>query len=152
MNRAEFAELAMRVLGRWPGAKAWDKPEAFYDDFATASLDDAIKAVGDFFAEGRRFAPTPSELMVKVKRPVDGWQGRPDPLTCRHDSWAIMEYETDREDGKRFGVCAICLTERLADPSRGEMLNSEEREARAKARSADRLIPPDDWQDRRDLD
>jgi hypothetical protein len=155
MTDLEFVELAEWIIGHWQTATVWgpDRRVKFAADFADLDYGWAMEAAKDAFAEGRRYAPSPSELMVKVARPVGGWLGRPDPLTCRHLNWAILEYETEREDGRRFGVCAACLMERWADPARGEMLNSIEQEARAKERSADRIIPPgDDWEGRRDLE
>jgi len=138
MNHVELNEMAEWVLIRWPAAKAWTKAEAFHSDFAEVDLGTAIRALTGMYQEGRRFAPTPSEVMVRAKRPADGWQGRPPPETCPHVNWAILEYETERDDGKRFAVCASCLTERLASPK--VLLNSAELEARAKARAEDRAL------------
>ena len=162
MTSAAFAELCIWLEDRFHGTRNYRSAAAVYADFAYYHPVDIRSAAQNLYRQGRKTAPTFSELLAEVSKISQakhgaGYSTQNPADRCfetRH-TWAIvaehqadgtiLEWAADR-NRERTGLCAVCGEERRFPA--GQLVTSTEIAEREKHRQAsysgdrsDRIAP-----------
>lgn len=123
MTPTAYADVIDYLELRWPDTKTYRNAAALQPDFAALPNDCVWEAARQLYAEGRRMAPTISELLKAATEILRQKPGDRDPWMndCeaenRDHRWAIVTTDADeRIDGIRRTVCALCGAERHTTP------------------------------------
>lgn len=110
MTGSDFNKLISWLEDRWPGTRAYRKAEDLFVDFMYADQRDAFDAAHHFYHEGRKTAPTASELIAQTRKLAKA-RGREKPqIECENHVWAILA--EDPETHEREAMCSVCKEER----------------------------------------
>lgn len=116
MKWEQTMEILDWMTPRWPEVARWseERQYAFHEDLLTWRSDDVSAAVRMVYEEGGR-APNGGKVIQTLKS--HGF--RPERDRDHRHTWAIVEYEDDRDDGRRLVQCAVsgCWEERVVPAS-----------------------------------
>lgn len=107
-----------REVARWSEEQVY----AFYEDLRRWSATGVQRAVETLYEDGSKISN--GGVVIRQLRAL-GYRPELEANEQHEHRWAIVEYEDDRDDGKRLGVCVFqayegadrCGLERLAEPS-----------------------------------
>lgn len=120
MEILDYLTPRLRDVGRWSEEQIY----AFYEDLRRYEAKAVAKAVEEMYADGIRISN--GGAVLKQLRATGARPAIDAPTEGHEHLWAIVEYETSREDGKRLGFCVFqpyegadrCGIERIADPEK----------------------------------
>lgn len=111
----------------FPDTKAYRSAGKLFHEFAAIPDQVGERAARDLVAEGRRMAPTVSELIATASRLLRDMPDSRDPYLSdcealnEEHTWGILEEDPI---GRRLGHCAKCGTQRWHAP--GKLLTKSE--------------------------
>ena len=134
MTWSEMMEILDWMTPRWVEVGRWsdERIYAWFEDLEAWPVDSIRTAVKTIYEDGGK-APNGGQVIRSAR--ALGFVPEIGELVHSH-TWAILEYEDDRDDGRRLGRCVwrsggvngdLCGEERTFDP--GELLNQSEVEA-----------------------
>ncbi|MDF1596971.1 MAG: hypothetical protein P1T08_12905 [Acidimicrobiia bacterium] len=127
LSEDTFADVLEWIETRWPGTR-WlasaERVASLFPDFSRVPERALWKAVHELYEQGRKSAPSPSELLAAAKAhsrtDVPEGVDPTDPDFCRHPRWAIFHLA----GGMREAICVACDATRTgmasALPTAGE--------------------------------
>ena len=116
MTRHEWNQILNWMTDRWEQVARWslDKQQAYFEDLEQYPHEAVSAVIHRKYEAGSRYAPNGGEVLAALRESGATTEHR---LPHSH-TWAILEYEDQRDDGLRFAVCAVteCDESRLASP------------------------------------